>query len=143
MTMENDEPTQYEMSLIDMEKRPKINIDGAEYELAVPDDYSVPEIKLMNRLWRDVQLLDLQDTMTEKEGKKYDENLNILVKKAAPSLPPEILNHPQFRRTAKSAIIVAFFTEAVMSHPLLKKTPLVKQLLDLPDSMAEELSNTE
>ncbi len=138
-----DEPTQYELSLIDMAKRATIDIDGQVFELAVPDDYSVPQIKMMNRLWRDCQMLDMQDTMTEKDAKRYEENLNLLIPKAAPSLTPEILNNPNFRRTAKSAIIVAFFTEAATSHPLLKKTDLVKQLLASLDFTAEESSNTD
>lgn len=124
--------------------RTKIAIEGfGTFELAEPDDYSVPVVRAINRMWGQITDSLTKETMTEKEGKEYEKNLDALLRYACPNLPKEVLEHPNFKRTIKSGIVSAFFIESMKKEmPLKRRGDLDTPSADFAASMAEALETT-
>ena len=136
------------ISIFDMNLEPversKIVIrhDGQdkEFELAEPDDYPIPELRAINRMWREISDMAVADQLTVKQGKDYDKNIDVLLKYACPNLPPEILNDPKFKRSHKTAIVTTFFIEALNRSPLKRRNDSEDQSDASIASMAELLT---
>jgi len=122
---------------------PEIDFDGKRFKLRSPDDYALPEVKRQTKMWREVLELDSKDTITAKEAKTYEDNLNALVKYACPDIAADEEVYPKLKRSHKQSIVVAFFFEAAQSHPLLRKTAtaLAEQLQDSSDFMVAQSTN--
>lgn len=124
------------------EERATVEIFGEEYELASADDYSVPQIREFNRMWKEIS--DLETSMeagriTAQKGNQYERNLEELVKFAVPSLPEEVLG--KLKRSRRSAIVMTFFLEDAKRNPMMSRqinALSLAQLLESNNFMADD-----
>lgn len=126
--------TRFDMSL-EPPERSVIAIDNTDYELATPDDYSIPELRAINRMWKEITAWAESDSLTVKQGKDYDKNIDALLKYACPSLPAELLKNTNFTRSKKSAIVTTFFLEAMKKPPMTRRGDSDTQSADYTDFM--------
>lgn len=104
-------------------QRDFITIDGERYELATPDDLSVPELRNITRLWKVISEMQMADNLTKKQGDEYENNLKTILRKVAPSLPDEVVEKPNWR-SGKELIILSFFVKGAERNPLLRNANL-------------------
>lgn len=132
----------YELSLEETPERPRWRIDGTDYNLADPDDYPVPVIRAINRMWAQLQAWDRAEEMKHDEGVEYEKHLNALVKYCLPELPDSVYDSKNFDRTKKSAVVLSFFLEGQnkMINTMREiVAPLAEPSPDSNDSTEDEL----
>lgn len=110
--------------------RPFIVIDGERYDLSLPDDFSVQELRDLQRKWKTILTIDMGEAaITEKQSKQFTDYLNDLVRRSVVGgLPDTLINNPNFGRTQKWDIVYHFFIEGVKRNPMTSKIDLTSLL---------------
>lgn len=111
----------YVLSLDDV-PRPVLTFNGTDYPLASPDDYSIAQVKIINKLWKDCMDWSMADSVSKKDSDEYEIHLDRLVDYCCPDLPDSVKKHKNFKRSVKESIIISFLAEANRNSPLVRMT---------------------
>lgn len=94
------------LTLSTLVERPVVEIDGAAYEMIVPDDVSLLELARMQRMQAKVQAISAKVESTEADVAAMAEQLEQLVAMILPELPGDVL--ARLSDVKRMAIISAF-----------------------------------
>lgn len=126
----------YDLSISTEIKRPKINIDGAVFELRVSEDFGIRESAFLQDAGKRIKDLSNKPEMAEEEAEKLAYLLDAVTRKIVIDLPDAVFEK---LRDAHKIAIINTFTQAVgLNEGTPQNLPGESSPLDSSDSTEDQ-----